>query len=153
MENINYKFEVFEGPLELLLTLVAKHKLNIDDIPIDLLCEQYKKLNALYYGPDMVVDDEIAMEWARIPHFYYNYYVFQYATGYSAAIALSRKILSEGESAVKDYLGFLGGGCSKSPIDLLKGAGVDMTSPEPINQALKLFDELLDEMEELTKDL
>ena len=119
----------------------------------DILCEEYKKLNELYYGSDMIVDDEIAMEWARIPHFYYNYYVFQYATGYSAAIALSRKILAEGESAVKDYLGFLSGGCSKSPIDLLKGAGVDMTSPEPINQALKLFDELLDEMEELTKDL
>ena len=119
----------------------------------DVLCSEYKKLNELYFGPDMVVDDEIAMEWARIPHFYYNYYVFQYATGYSAAIALSRKILSKGESAVKDYLGFLSGGCSKSPIDLLKGAGVDMTSPEPINQALKLFDELLDEMEELTRDL
>ena len=119
----------------------------------DILCEEYKKLNALYYGPDMVVDDEIALEWARIPHFYYNYYVFQYATGYSAAIALSRKILSEGETAVRDYMGFLSGGCSKSPIDLLKGAGVDMTSPEPINQALKLFDELLDEMEALTKDI
>ena len=101
----------------------------------------------------MVVDDEIAMEWARIPHFYYNYYVFQYATGYSAAIAISRKILEEGESAVKDYLNFLSGGCSKSPIDLLKGAGVDMTSPEPINEALKLFDKLLDEMEELVQDL
>ena len=117
------------------------------------LCEEYRKLNELYFGPDMVCDDYIAMEWARIPHFYYNYYVFQYATGYSAAIALSRKILSEGEGAVKDYLGFLSGGCSKSPIDLLKGAGVDMTSPEPINQALALFDKLLDEMEELTKDL
>jgi len=119
----------------------------------EVLCEEYKKLNALYYGPDMIVDGEIAMEWARIPHFYYNYYVFQYATGYSAAIALSRKILSEGDVAVKDYLNFLSGGCSRSPIELLKGAGVDMTSPEPINQALKLFDELLDEMEELTKDL
>jgi len=119
----------------------------------ELLSSEYKKLNELYFGPDMVVDDEIAMEWARIPHFYYNYYVFQYATGYSAAIALSRKILSEGESAVKDYLGFLSGGCSKSPIDLLKGAGVDMTSPEPVDQALQLFGELLDEMEELTKDL
>ena len=101
----------------------------------------------------MIVDDRIALEWARIPHFYYNYYVFQYATGYSAAIALSRRILSEGEEAVKDYIGFLSGGCSKSPIDLLKGAGVDMTSPEPVNQALQLFGELLDEMEELTKDL
>ena len=119
----------------------------------DLLCEEYKKLNEFYYGPDMVVDDEIAMEWARIPHFYYNYYVFQYATGYSAAIALSRRILNEGEPAVRDYLGFLSGGCSKSPIDLLKGAGVDMTSTEPVNQALALFDELIDEMEELTKDI
>ena len=81
-----------------------------------------------------------------------NYYVFQYATGYSSAIPLSRKILSEGESAVKDYLNFLSGGCSKSPIDLLKGAGVDMTSPEPVDQALQLFGELLDEMEALTEE-
>ena len=118
----------------------------------EVLCEEYKKLNALYYGPDIIVDDEIAMEWARIPHFYYNYYVFQYATGYSAAIALSRRILKEGEPAVKDYLGFLSGGCSKSPIDLLKGAGVDMTGPEPVNQALALFGELLDEMEALMEE-
>ena len=115
----------------------------------DMLCVEYARLCKLYYGEDMVVDDQIAMEWARIPHFYYNYYVFQYATGYSAAIALSRRILREGESAVKDYLGFLSGGCSKSPIDLLKGAGVDMTSPAPVNDALQLFGELLDEMESL----
>ena len=115
----------------------------------DMLCAEYARLCKLYYGEDMVVDDQIAMEWARIPHFYYNYYVFQYATGYSAAIALSRRILREGESAVKDYLGFLSGGCSKSPIDLLKGAGVDMTSPAPVNDALQLFGELLDEMESL----
>ena len=89
------------------------------------------------------------MEWARIPHFYYNYYVFQYATGYSAAIALSRKTLKEGESAVKDYIRFLSGGCSKSPIDLLKDAGVDMTSPAPVEEALALFGTLLDEMEAL----
>ena len=115
----------------------------------DMLCAEYARLCKLYYGEDMVVDDQIAMEWARIPHFYYNYYVFQYATGYSAAIALSRRILREGESAVKDYLSFLSGGCSKSPIDLLKGAGVDMTSPAPVNDALQLFGELLDEMESL----
>ena len=115
----------------------------------DMLCAEYARLCRLYYGEDMVVDDQIAMEWARIPHFYYNYYVFQYATGYSAAIALSRRILREGENAVKDYLGFLSGGCFKSPIDLLKGAGVDMTSPAPVNDALKLFGELLDEMESL----
>ena len=115
----------------------------------DVLCEEYARLCKLYYGEDMVVDEQIAMEWARIPHFFYDYYVFQYATGYSAAIALSRRILREGEPAVKDYLGFLSGGCSKSPIDLLKGAGVDMTSPAPVNDALKLFGELLDEMESL----
>ena len=113
------------------------------------MCEEYKKLNHLYFGDDIVLDDEIAYEWERIPHFYYNYYVFQYATGYSAAIALSRRILREGESAVKDYIGFLSGGCSKAPIDLLKGAGVDMSTPDPVNQALALFGELLDEMEEL----
>ena len=113
------------------------------------MCEEYKKLNHLYFGDDIVLDDEIAYEWERIPHFYYNYYVFQYATGYSAAIALSRRILKEGEAAVKDYIGFLSGGCSRDPIDLLKGAGVDMSSPEPVNQALTLFGELLDEMEAL----
>ena len=156
---INHFLDQFKGTLYR-QTMFAEFELIIGrmigegkTLTADILCEEYKKLNALYYGPDMVIDDEIAMEWARIPHFYYNYYVFQYATGYSAAIALSRKILAEGECAVKDYLGFLSGGCSKSPIDLLKGAGVDMTSPEPINQALKLFDELLDEIEELTKDL
>ena len=115
----------------------------------DVLCAEYRRLAELYYGPDMEVDEEITIEWARIPHFYYDYYVFQYATGYAAAIALSRRILSEGEPAVKDYLGFLSGGCSKSPIDLLKGAGVDMTGPQPVNDALALFGELLDEMESL----
>lgn len=116
----------------------------------DVLCEQYRKLNEAYYGPDVVLDDEIALEWARIPHFYYNYYVFQYATGYAAAIALSEGILAEGEPAVERYLGFLSGGCSKSPIELLRGAGVDMTTAEPVEKALSLFGRLLDEMEALT---
>ena len=123
-----------------------------EGLTADALCDIYRKLNADYFGPDIVLDEEISLEGARIPHFYYNYYVFQYATGYSAAIALSRRILREGAPAVKDYLGFLSGGCSKSPIDLLKGAGVDMTSPEPVNQALALFGELLDEMEALTRE-
>ena len=113
------------------------------------LCAEYRRLNELYFGPDMVVDDRIAVEWARIPHFYFDYYVFQYATGYSAAIALSRKILAEGEPAVQDYLGFLSGGCSASPIELLQKAGVDMTSSAPVEAALELFGELLDEMESL----
>ena len=141
-------------------TMFAEFELNIGKmvaqgktLTAEVLCDEYRRLNEMYFGPDMVVDDRIAMEWARIPHFYYDYYVFQYATGYAAAIALSRKILAEGESAVKDYLNFLSGGCSKSPIDLLKGAGVDMTSPKPVDQALALFGELLDEMEKLTEEL
>ena len=139
--------------------MFAEFELNIgkmvaegQTLTADVLCAEYRRLNEQYFGPDMVVDDQIALEWARIPHFYYNYYVFQYATGYSAAIALSRKVLAEGESAVKDYIKFLSGGCSKSPIDLLKDAGVDMTSPEPVNQALELFGKLLDEMEALTQE-
>ena len=144
-KGIIYRQTMF-AEFELLIgKMVAEGK----TLTADVLCGEYKRLNELYYGPDMVVDDRIAMEWARIPHFYYNYYVFQYATGYAAAIALSRRILKEGEQAVTDYLNFLSGGCSKSPIDLLKDAGVDMTSPEPIHQALALFDSLLDEMEAL----
>lgn len=109
----------------------------------------YKGLNELYFGPDMVVDDGIALEWARIPHFYTPFYVYQYSTGFSAAIALSRKILKEGASAVEDYKKFLKGGDSKDPIDLLRIAGVDMESPKPVEQAMDFFEELLDQMEEL----
>ena len=109
----------------------------------------YKKLIVDYFGPELVVDDEVQYEWARIPHFYYDYYVYQYATGYAAAIALSRRILREGEPAVKDYLGFLSGGCSADPITLLRGAGVDMASPKPIEDATKLFDEMISEMEKI----
>ena len=152
---INHFLEQFKSTLYR-QTMFAEFELNIGrmiqegkTLTADVLCGEYKRLNELYFGSEIVVDDRIAMEWARIPHFYYNYYVFQYATGYSAAIALSRRILREGEPAVRDYLNFLSGGCSKSPIDLLKGAGVDMTSPEPVNQALQLFGELLDEMEAL----
>ena len=155
---INHFLEQFKSTLYR-QTMFAEFELNIgkmvaegQTLTADVLCAEYRRLNELYFGPDMIVDDEIAMEWARIPHFYYNYYVFQYATGYSAAIALSRKILAEGESAVKDYLNFLSGGCSKSPIDLLKGAGVDMTSSAPVEEALQLFGTLLDEMEAIMED-
>jgi len=116
------------------------------------LNKMYHDLNVFYYGEDVVVDSLIDREWARIPHFYYNYYVFQYATGFSAAMALSKRILEEGEGAVKDYLAFLSGGCSKDPISLLRGAGVDMRTADPVHSALALFDSLLDEMEELMKD-
>ena len=115
----------------------------------DALKKVYYDLNKLYFGDDMCVDEDIAMEWARIPHFYYNFYVYQYATGFSAAVALAERILSLGEPAVADYKKFLSGGCSKSPIELLKIAGVDMSTAEPINAGLKLFGELLDEMEKL----
>ena len=156
---INHFLEQFKGTLYR-QTMFAEFELNIGKmvaegktLTAEVLSDEYRRLNEMYFGPDIVVDDRIAMEWARIPHFYYDYYVFQYATGYSAAIALSRKILKEGDSAVRDYIQFLSGGCSKSPIDLLKGAGVDMTSPEPVEQALSLFGELLEEMEALTEDL
>lgn len=115
----------------------------------DTLCQKYRELNAAYFGDDIVIDDEIALEWARIPHFYYQYYVYQYSTGFAAAIALSQRILSGGEEELNDYLGFLKGGSSQPPIDLLKGAGVDMTTTKPIDAALENFASLLDEMEEL----
>ena len=115
----------------------------------DALCQKYHALNKLFFGPDMVSDDQIALEWARIPHFFYNYYVFQYATGFSAAVAIANRILKEGAPAVADYKKFLSGGCSTDPISLLKIAGVDMSSPEPVNSALALFGELVDEMEQL----
>ncbi|MFU0826882.1 MAG: Oligoendopeptidase F [Lachnoclostridium sp.] len=118
----------------------------------DTLCKIYRDLNIKYFGDDIVVDHEIDMEWARIPHFYTAFYVYQYATGYSAAIALSRRILNMGKPAVDDYINkFLSGGGSDYPINLLKKAGVDMSTKEPIRQALELFGKLLDEMEELMK--
>lgn len=109
----------------------------------------YRNLNAQYFGPDAVIDDYIALEWARIPHFYTSFYVYKYATGFSAAISLSQQILNEGTPAVERYLNFLKSGGSDYPLNLLKSAGVDMTSPEPINNALKVFESLLDEMEAL----
>lgn len=122
-----------------------------ESLTAERLNRMYHELNAFYYGPDVVIDEEIDVEWARIPHFYYDFYVFQYATGFSAAMALSERILEEGEPAVKDYLEFLSGGCSKDPISLLKGAGVDMRTAQPVHKALALFDSLLDEMEALVK--
>ena len=115
----------------------------------DALSEKYLELNKLYFGPDMVSDPQIALEWTRIPHFFYNYYVFQYATGFSAAVAIADRILTLGEPAVADYKKFLSGGSSTDPISLLKIAGVDMSSPAPVNAALKLFGELVDELEKL----
>ncbi len=155
---INHFLEQFKATVYR-QTMFAEFELNIGrlvaeghTLTAEVLCGEYRRLNELYFGEAMVVDDEIAMEWARIPHFYFDHYVFQYATGYSAAIALSQRILREGEPAVQDYLRFLSGGCSQSPIDLLKGAGVDMTGPKAVEDALCLFARLLDEMEVLMED-
>lgn len=115
----------------------------------DWMCEQYEALNAKYYGPAVEKDDTIKYEWARIPHFYNAFYVYKYATGYSAATAISNKILSEGEPAAKAYIEFLKTGESDYPIELLKIAGVDMSSPEPIKAAMDTFNGLLDEFEKL----
>jgi len=119
----------------------------------DVLTKHYYELNEKYYGADVVHDEEIGLEWARIPHFYYNYYVYQYATGYSAAQALSVKIQKEGQPAIDRYFGFLKAGSSDYPIEVLKKAGVDMTEKTPIMQALDIFEEKLNEMEALFEEL
>ena len=98
----------------------------------DTLCRVYHDLNVLYFGPEMVVDDEISMEWARVPHFYMPFYVYQYATGLSAATALAKAILEEGDAAVRRYKTFLSGGCSRYPLDILADAGVDMRTGQPV---------------------
>ncbi|MCR5122057.1 MAG: oligoendopeptidase F [Ruminococcus sp.] len=155
---INYFLEQFRTTLYR-QTMFAEFELKIAEmnaageaLTAESLNALYRKLNELYFGEGVVIDSEIDLEWARIPHFYYDYYVYQYATGYSAAIALSQRILNEGEPAVRDYIDkFLKGGCSKTPIELLCGAGVDMSTTKPINDALKLFGELIGQMRELMK--
>ena len=114
-----------------------------------MLSARYRALNEKYYGGETVIDELIDIEWARIPHFYSSFYVYQYATGISAACALVQKILHEGEPAVDRYLKFLSSGSSDYSIELLKKAGVDMMSPEPIRQAFQLFESHLTQMEEL----
>ena len=152
---INHFMDQFKGTIYR-QTMFAEFELEMgrmaesgQSLTADALSEKYLALNKLYFGPDMVSDEEIALEWERIPHFFYNYYVFQYATGFSAAVAIANRILKEGAPAVADYKKFLSGGSSTDPISLLKIAGVDMSSPDPVNSALALFGELVDEMEKL----
>ena len=152
---INHFMDQFKGTVYR-QTMFAEFELEMgrmsergEALTADALCAKYHELNKLYFGPDMISDDGIALEWARIPHFFYNYYVFQYATGFSAAVAIANRILAEGAPAVADYKKFLSGGSSTDPISLLKIAGVDMSSPAPVNSALQLFGELVDEMEAL----
>ena len=156
---INYFLEQFRTTLYR-QTMFAEFELKINEaqargeaITSDFLCDLYGDLNLLYFGEEIVPDPEIKYEWARIPHFYYNYYVYQYATGFSAAIALSQRVLNGGEKEAADYLGFLKGGSSATPVDLLKGAGVDMTDPGVVNDAMKLFGELIDRMEKLAAEI
>jgi len=153
---LNYWLEGFRGTV-FRQTMFAEfehliHKMDQDGeaLTADRLTEVYYDLNKKYFGDDLVVDEEIGLEWARIPHFYYNYYVYQYSTGYSAAVALSNQILSEGQPAVDRYINkFLKAGCSDTPIEVLKKAGVDMTSASPIEEACKVFEEKLNELEKL----
>lgn len=130
--------------------LIHEMDRNGEPLTADALSEKYHKLNKFYFGEDMISDEEIALEWARIPHFYYNYYVYQYATGKSAAIALSTQILNEGQPAVERYTNnFLKAGCSDTPINVLRAAGVDMESAEPIQLAFNQFERNLEKLEAL----
>lgn len=155
MYLINYYMEQFRGTL-FRQTMFAEFEKMIhakveaeEALTADNLSAMYRELNVQYHGSDMIVDSEIDLEWARIPHFYNNFYVYKYATGFSAATSLSKQILEEGEAAVDRYLAFLRSGGSDYPLNLLKRAGVDMTSPEPIREALEVFKGLLEQMEEL----
>ncbi|MFD1850634.1 oligoendopeptidase F [Oceanobacillus bengalensis] len=155
MYLINYFLEQFRTTVYRQTMFAEFEKITHDrvekDEPLtaDALRTLYYNLNKEYYGEEIVHDQEIAVEWARIPHFYSAFYVYKYATGFSAAMALSKQILEEGESAVNRYLDFLKSGGTDFPIELLKRAGVDMTTPQPIEDALNVFGELVDELEEL----
>lgn len=152
---LNHYLDSFKGTL-FRQTMFAEFEKTAHDycaqgkpLTAEALSQMYLELNQKYFGPDMEKDEEIAYEWMRIPHFYTPFYVYQYATGYSAAVALSAKILKEGKPAVDAYMSFLKGGESKDPIDLLKMAGVDMTTEKPVADALALFGELVTELETL----
>ena len=120
-----------------------------EPLTVDALREEYRKLLELYFGPDFVIDPELELECMRIPHFYRAFYVYKYATGLSAAIALSERVTTGGKRELDDYLGFLKGGCSKWPLDLLRDAGVDMEKPQAVDTALAYFDRLVRELDEL----
>lgn len=152
---INHYLEQFRGTV-FRQTMFAEFEKIIHEaaeagqpLTAEFLNETYHRLNEEYYGPDIVVDQDIDLEWARIPHFYYNFYVYKYATGFSAATALANMILEEGEPAVKKYLEFLKSGDSDYPLNILKRAGVDMSSPEPISSAIATFRDFLKRYEEL----
>ena len=153
---INHYLEQFRGTV-FRQTMFAEFEKIIHEevekgIPLtpENLKEKYRQLNQIYYGPDIVLDQQIELEWARIPHFYYNFYVYKYATGFSAATALANKIMEEGTESLTKYLDFLKSGDKDYPINLLKKAGVDMTDPTPIEEAIGTFREYVDRLEELS---
>ena len=152
---LNHYLDTFKGTL-FRQTMFAEFERNIHRmaesgkaLTAEVLRREYRRLNQLYFGPEMEMDSYIELEWARIPHFYNPFYVYQYATGFSAAIALSQRILTRGPLAVKDYMKFLKGGNEKDPIDMLLVAGVDMREKEPVSQALSVFDSLVNQLEKL----
>lgn len=155
MYLINHFLEQYKGTIYR-QTMFAEFERNIYNmaakgvaLTADVISQEYIRLNTEYFGPDMVQDEQIALEWARIPHFYTPFYVYQYATGFSAALAIANRILRLGEPAVEDYKKFLKGGSTMDPIDLLKLAGVDMTTSAPVEDALEYFGTLLDEFAKL----
>lgn len=152
---LNNLLELFKGTIYR-QTMFAEFERDIytkvedgEIITYDLLCDEYYKLNKKYFGDNVVVDEEIKYEWARIPHFYMNFYVYQYATGLSAAAAIVTDILGNKENAKENYLKFLTLGGSMYPIDELKVAGVDMTKPEVIEKAINMFNDIIDEFKEV----
>lgn len=152
---LNHYLEQFRGTI-FRQTMFAEFERDIHShvesggaLTAEFMCDHYLELNKKYFGPDVIIDDAIKYEWARIPHMYYNFYVYQYATGFSAAIALSDKILSEGQPAVDRYLEFLSSGCSDYPIDILRKAGADMETKDPVANALSVFKKVVDELDAL----
>jgi pepF: oligoendopeptidase F len=155
---LNYFLDQFKGTV-FRQTMFAEFEKRIHEkmaeegtLTADGISELYLSINKEYFGPDMISDPQIALEWARIPHFYTPFYVYQYATGFSAAIAISSKILAGEPGIVEKYKQFLSGGCSMDPIDLLKICGVDMTKPEPVEEALDVFASYVEELEKLTAE-
>jgi oligoendopeptidase F len=150
---LNHYLEEFRGTLFRQTMFAEFEKIthgmlqNGQALTADEFCSIYRKLNEKYFMPEVVIDREIDLEWARIPHFYRSFYVYKYATGISAAVSLSQQILKEGTPAVERYLNFLGSGSSDYPLELLKAAGVDLTEPKPIEDAIKVFESILDELE------
>ena len=152
---INYFLEQFRTTLYR-QTMFAEfemktHEMAEAGVPLtaEKLSKLYYDLNVQYFGEDITVDEEIAIEWARIPHFYMNFYVYQYATSFAASVSISKKLLHGGKEEVDNYLKFLSSGCTKPPVELLKDAGVDMTTAEPIDSALQVFGRLIDELDSL----